>query len=108
LDSHWDLWSAAMALTPMEALEVATWQGASYIGLDADLGSIRAGKLADLVVLDANPLVDIKNSRRIRYVMKGGRLYDANTLDEIWPRARAYGPRPWAQMRGTQLFLSSH
>jgi Tol biopolymer transport system component len=96
LDSHWDLWSGAMALSPMEALEVATWQGASFIGLNQDLGSISVGKVADLVVLNANPLEDIHNTRNIRYVMKGGRLYDGNTLNEIWPASRDYGPRPWA------------
>jgi hypothetical protein len=95
LDSHWDLWSGAQALTPMEALEVGTWQGASFIGLDSDIGSISVGKIADLVVLNSNPLEDIKNSQDILYVMKSGRLYDGATLDEIWPQVRPYGPRPW-------------
>ena len=79
----------------MEALEVATWQGASYVGLDQDLGSIAVGKLADLVVLGANPLDDIKNTRDIRYVMKGGRLYEPNTLDQLWPEQKPYGQYPW-------------
>jgi len=95
LDTHWDLWSGAMALSPMEALEVATWQGASYVGLDQDLGTIAVGKLADLVVLGANPLDDIKNTRDIRYVMKGGRLYEPNTLDQLWPEQKPYGQYPW-------------
>jgi hypothetical protein len=96
IDAHWDLWSGALALTPMEGLEVGTWQGASYVGLDRDIGSITVGKMADLVVLDANPLDDIRNTRRARLVMKGGRLYDAETLDTLWPETRAYGARPWA------------
>ena len=95
LDSHWDLWSGALALTPIEELEVATWQGASYYGLDRDLGSLAPGKLADLVVLDGNPIDDITNTARVNMVMKNGFLYDGSTLDEIWPQAKPYGPRPW-------------
>ena len=79
----------------MEELEIATWQGASYYGLDHDLGSITAGKVADLIVLDASPLDDITNTRRIRMVMKGGWLYDGETLDLLWPERRPYGPHPW-------------
>ncbi len=101
LDTHWDLWSEATALTPVEALEVATWKGASFVGLDNQLGSVTVGKAADLVVLNANPLEDITNTRKIRYVMKGGRLYDGETLDEIWPRPTPYGPRPWARSAET-------
>jgi cytosine/adenosine deaminase-related metal-dependent hydrolase len=54
--------------------------------MSADFGSLETGKVADLVVLDADPLKDIKNSTSIRYVMKGGELYDGDTLDMIWPR----------------------
>ena len=79
----------------MAALEAATLHGAHFLGLTDDLGSIEVGKLADLVVLDANPLEDIRNTTAIRSVMKGGVLYDGTTLDEIWPEERAFGPRPW-------------
>ena len=67
----------------MEAIRCATLYGAQYIGLDNDLGSLEAGKLADLIVMDKNPLDDIHNSESIRYVMKNGRLYDGMTMDEI-------------------------
>ena len=95
LDTHWELWGAAFALTPMEFLEVATLHGAHMAGLEDDLGSIEVGKLADLLVLNSNPLDDIRNSVDLLYVMKGGTLYSADTLDEIWPDRTPYGPLPW-------------
>ena len=96
LGYHWELWAIQSGgLSEHDALRVATALGAEAIGLDADLGSIAPGKLADLVVLDADPRDDIRNTNRIRYVMKNGRLYDAETLDETWPRARPLGKPTW-------------
>lgn len=97
LDSHWELWIYAEALEPLEALRVASLGGARMAGLDDDLGSIVAGKLADLIVLNSNPLEDIHNSVDIAYVMKGGVLYDDDTLDEIWPQRRPLSPPPWME-----------
>ena len=78
LGYHWELWATQSGgMSEHDALRVATALGAEAIGLDGDLGSIEPGKLADLVVLEANPLDDIRNTNRIRYVMKNGRLYDA-------------------------------
>jgi hypothetical protein len=96
LGSHWEVWAMASAAGPMGALEVGTVHGAHFLGMQDDLGSLRAGKLADLVVLDRNPLENIRHTKELRYVMKAGTLYDAATLDEIWPRARPFGPLPWA------------
>jgi hypothetical protein len=53
------------------------------------------GKLADLMVLNSNPLDDIHNTADIKFVMKAGTLYDAGTLDEIWPEAKPFGDHVW-------------
>ena len=93
--THWEIWMAASALGPMGALELASKEGAYFLGADRDVGSLAVGKLGDLIVLNSNPLTNIRNTADIKYVMKGGVLYDGMTLDELWPREKAYGPRPW-------------
>jgi len=95
LGAQWELWNLASGgMTPMEVLRVATIMGAESIGFERDLGSIEPGKLADLVVLDANPLDDVRNTNRIRYVVRNGVVYDGNTLDEVWPAVRRF-PQPY-------------
>jgi hypothetical protein len=86
LDMHWEMELLSQGgFTPLEAIEAATIRGARYHGLDHLLGSLEPGKLADLVVLSADPRQDIRNSRSIRYVMRNGFLYDGDTLDPVWP-----------------------
>ena len=96
LGDHWELWAmSAGGMKPHDVLRVATIFGAEAIGFGQDLGSVEPGKLADLIVLDANPLDDIHNTASIKYVMKNGRLYDGNTLDEVWPRKKTLEKQWW-------------
>ena len=86
LDAHWELDLLAKAgFTPAEVLEIATIRGATHHGLSDQLGSLEVGKFADLVVLDANPLVDVANAQAIRYVMKNGVLYAGADAARVWP-----------------------
>jgi imidazolonepropionase-like amidohydrolase len=91
LGAHWELWMLQQGgMTNLEAIRCATINGARALGLDVDIGSLEKGKLADLVVMDRNPLENIRNSESIAMVMLNGRLYDAKTLNEIGnhPRER--------------------
>ena len=84
LGAHWEMWMLQQGgMTNLEAIRCATINGARALGLDKDVGSIETGKLADLIVLDRNPLENIRNSESIGMVMLNGRLYDAKTLNEI-------------------------
>ncbi len=69
--------------TPMEALQTATSNPAKFLGLEATLGSVEPGKIADLVLVSENPLKDIQNSRKITVVISRGRVFDRAALDQI-------------------------
>ena len=95
LGFHWEMEAHVMGgWTAEEALRAATLGSAEAIGRDTDLGSIERGKIADLVILDRDPLTNIQNTLSISLVMEGGRLYDASTLEELWPVKRPF-PHPW-------------
>ncbi|MEO7086937.1 MAG: amidohydrolase family protein, partial [Gemmatimonadaceae bacterium] len=101
LGYHWELWSVSMGgLTPHDVLRIATITGAESLGLGKDVGSLEVGKTADLVVFDRNPLENIRNTKSLHYVMKNGRLYDGNTLDEVWPRQKKAMAFYWQEDEG--------
>ena len=103
LGYHWEMWTLASGGTkPMDVLRAATIHGADAIGHGKNLGSVEAGKFADLVILDANPLENIRNTNTVRLVMKNGRLYDANTLDEVWPKQVKRSTSQWWMARERQ------
>ncbi len=84
LGAHWELWMLQQGgMSNLEALKCATINGAISLGMDEQLGSIKAGKLADLIVLDKNPLENIQHSEFVKYTMVNGRLYDSATMNEI-------------------------
>jgi imidazolonepropionase-like amidohydrolase len=84
IGAHWELWSFVRGgMTPVEALRAGTIDSAKSLGYAKDVGSLEPGKLADLLVLDADPTADIRNSDKINRVMLGGRMYDPRTMNEV-------------------------
>jgi imidazolonepropionase-like amidohydrolase len=80
-------------LTPMEALQTATSNPARFLGMEASFGSVEPGKIADLVLLSANPLEDIGNTRKISVVVANGRLFDRAALDQALKSVEAAAKR---------------
>lgn len=97
LAAHWELWSFVQGgMTPLEALYVGSLGGARYLGLDADVGSIEVGKLADFVVVDGQPDRDIRQSDRVVQIVLGGEVLDSQNLAATFPKTKA-GPTFWFQ-----------
>jgi adenine deaminase len=107
LGAHWEIWMMQQGgMTNHEALKTATINPAQTLGMDEWIGSIQSGKLADLIVLDKNPLENIAHTESIRYTMVNGRLYDADQMNEIgnyskqrpsfyWELNKNAGSFPW-------------
>jgi imidazolonepropionase-like amidohydrolase/Tol biopolymer transport system component len=90
LGSHWDIWMLAKGgMTPLEAIRSATLNGAKYLGMERDIGSLEIGKLADLIIIDADVMKDIEQTDKITHVMQNGRVYDVATMNEIGARPKA-------------------
>lgn len=96
LGPHWEMWSFVRGgWSPIEALRASTIMPATSLGYAKDVGSLEVGKLADLIVMDADPTKDIRNTEKIRYVMQGGRIYDPLTLNETVTGKRVRQPYWW-------------
>ena len=109
--AHWEIWMLVQGgMLPMEALRAATLQGAAYLGLDHEIGSLEPGKLADLQVLHENPLSNIQHTRALQYVMMDGRMYRIPDLKEtftgkfepapmFWERTHGHALLPWQELQ---------
>lgn len=98
LGAHWELWMFEQGgMSNLEALRVATLNGAEYIGMDQHIGSIEAGKLADLIVLEKNPLENIRDTTSVVYTMVGGRIYDAWSMNQIGNHPQERPPLFWQE-----------
>ncbi|WP_426027693.1 amidohydrolase family protein [Brevundimonas sp. TWP2-3-4b2] len=92
LAAHWELWSLAQGgMSPLDVIRAGTLNGARSLGLDRDIGSLEVGKLADMVVMNDNPLDNIRNTTSIAYTIANGRVYDTG-MNEIAPRQRPRAP----------------
>jgi imidazolonepropionase-like amidohydrolase len=100
LGAHWELWSLAQGgMAPLDIIRAGTLNGARALGMDRDIGSLEVGKLADMVVMDANPLDNIRNTTSIAYTVANGRVYDSG-MNEIAPRQRPRAPFWFAEAGG--------
>lgn len=93
LGAHWEMWTLARGgMTSLEIIRVATLNGAKYLGMDKDIGSLEVGKLADLLIIDGDPLKDIRQSDTVSQVMINGRLYDTASMNEVGARPKSRKP----------------
>ena len=107
LAAHWEMWMFQQGgMTPMEALRAGTIDAAWYLGLDGDVGSLEPGKLADVVILSADPLENIRNTASVEQVVLNGRLYDAGTLDQVAPESVERPPLFWQRGEDGRLLVA--
>jgi hypothetical protein len=118
LGAHWELWSINQGgMSNLETLKTATINAANYIGAGKDIGSLEVGKLADILVLDKNPLENIQNSNSLRYTIANGRMYNADTMNEegnepkarkkfYWENSKYNAAFPWHEE--TESFMEHH
>jgi imidazolonepropionase-like amidohydrolase len=105
LGAHWEIWMMQQGgMTNHESLKTATINPAQSLGFSDWIGSLEVGKLADLIVMDKNPLENIRNTESIRYTMVNGRLYEAETMNEIGNYNRARPKFHWELRRNAQAF----
>ncbi|HSF54050.1 MAG TPA: amidohydrolase family protein [Algoriphagus sp.] len=96
LGMHWETWMMHQGgMSNLESLRTATLNGAKTLGLDDQIGSLEVGKLADLIVIDGNPLEDIYQSQNVKFTMVNGRLYDTSTMNEVGNHEHARTPFWW-------------
>lgn len=105
LGAHWELWSIQQGgISNLDALKTATINAAEYIGAGKDIGSLKVGKMADLLVLEKNPLTDIKNTNSLIYTMINGRLFDSNTMNEVGNHPKERQPFYWENNKYNAAF----
>ena len=103
---HWEMWMFAQGgMTPLEVIRTATYNGAYYIGMEDEIGSLETGKLADLVILEKNPLDDIRNTEAISHVMVNGRIYDAKTMNQIGNHPEERMPFYWEHPNSSDAMI---
>ena len=104
LGAHWELWMFAQGgMSALQAIRSATLNGAEHLGMGKEIGSLENGKLADMIILDANPLDDIRNTEKIKYVIINGRVYDSATMNETISREKSRNLF-WWQMNRSEGF----
>lgn len=105
IGAHWEIWMMQQGgMSNLEALKTATINPAQSLGLDDWIGSLQAGKLADLLVMEKNPLENIQNTESIQYTMVNGRLYDAETMNETGNTKKPRGKFFWELGKNSENF----